>query len=48
MYWEKAGRANTEQTVELAIQRAKELGIRYVVVAFDTKVKEIICKPREF
>jgi hypothetical protein len=33
MYWEQKGRANTAATVDLALKRAKELGIRQVVVA---------------
>ena len=33
MYWEQKGRANTAATVELALKRAKELGIKQVVVA---------------
>ncbi len=33
MYWEQKGKANTAATVELALKRAKELGIKQVVVA---------------
>jgi hypothetical protein len=33
MYWEQKGRANTAATVDLALKRAKELGIKQVVVA---------------
>ncbi len=33
MYWEKAGKANTDQTVQAAVQRARELGINHLVVA---------------
>jgi len=33
MYFEKAGRVNTEETVKLAIKTAKERGIGYIVVA---------------
>lgn len=33
MYWEQKGRANTAATVELALKRAGELGIRQIVVA---------------
>lgn len=33
VYFEKAGSQNTEDTVRLALARAKEHGIRYVVVA---------------
>jgi hypothetical protein len=52
MYWEHRGRANTAGTVELALKRAEELGIRQVVVAsnsgytaehFLDKGVELIC-----
>lgn len=33
MYFEKAGRHNTEETVRLAVDMAKERGINYIVVA---------------
>lgn len=33
MYWEQAGAVNTENTIQLAVDRAVELGIHYVVVA---------------
>jgi hypothetical protein len=33
MYWEKKGKENTEQTVELALKKAEELGIKHLVVA---------------
>lgn len=33
MYFEKAGKENTENTIELAIKAAKERGINYIVVA---------------
>lgn len=33
VYFEKAGSQNTEDTIGLALARAKELGIKYVVVA---------------
>lgn len=33
MYFEKTGRANTEETIRLALKAAKEKGIRYIVVA---------------
>jgi uncharacterized protein len=32
-YFEKAGAQNTDDTIRLALKRAKELGIQYVVVA---------------
>lgn len=33
MYWKSAGPAHTEKTVELAVRKAQEYGIRSVVVA---------------
>ncbi|MDD3365556.1 MAG: pyruvate kinase alpha/beta domain-containing protein, partial [Syntrophomonas sp.] len=33
MYWDQAGAGNTEDTIQLAIDRAIELGIRHLVVA---------------
>lgn len=36
VYFEKAGRENTRQTAQLALKRAEELGIKYVVVASNT------------
>lgn len=33
VYFEKAGSQNTDDTIRLAVKRAKELGIRYAVVA---------------
>lgn len=33
MYWKSVGAAHTEQTVELALQKAKEYGITSIVVA---------------
>jgi len=33
MYWEKPGKSNTDRTLELALQRALERGIKHVVVA---------------
>lgn len=33
MYWTKPGKENTRATVDLALQRAKELGIKHIVVA---------------
>ena len=32
-YWPKAGKVNTEATVEAVLKRAEELGIKHVVVA---------------
>lgn len=37
MLFDKPGRENTDQTLALAFERGKALGIR-----------EVICKPREF
>jgi len=33
LFFEKAGPANTDETIAAAVQRAEELGIRYLVVA---------------
>jgi uncharacterized protein len=33
MYFEKSGKSNTKETVELAVKAAKEKGINYIVVA---------------
>ncbi len=35
-YWEKAGKVNTQATVDLAVKRAEELGLQYIVVASNT------------
>ncbi|RLC71263.1 MAG: hypothetical protein DRI26_05520, partial [Chloroflexi bacterium] len=35
-YWEKAGKVNTQATVDLAIKRAEELGLEHIVVASNT------------
>jgi len=36
LYWEKAGRENTAATVRLALEKAEERAIRYIVVASNT------------
>jgi hypothetical protein len=36
MYFEQKGRENTEKTLSLAVQRGKELGLQYYVVASNT------------
>lgn len=36
MYWEEPGQVNTAATVKLAQQKARESGIRYLVVASNT------------
>ncbi|MBS4030013.1 MAG: hypothetical protein KGZ63_01105 [Clostridiales bacterium] len=36
MYFEQRGRENTERTLSLAVQRGKELGLQYYVVASNT------------
>lgn len=46
MYWEKAGKENTERTVELAVKRAKELGLRHLVVASNTGSTASLCLDR--
>jgi hypothetical protein len=52
MYWEQKGMTNTAATADLALKRAKELGIRQIVVAsnsghtaeqFLDKGVEVIC-----
>lgn len=43
MYWDKPGEENTEKTVELAVKRAKELGIEYLVVASNTGRTAKLC-----
>jgi hypothetical protein len=35
-YFEKPGKQNTDETLRLAIRRAEELGLRYIVVASST------------
>ncbi len=32
-YWDKPGRENTENTIDAAVKRARELGIKHIVVA---------------
>lgn len=36
MYWKSKGPENTDNTIQLALKRARELGIRHVVVASST------------
>lgn len=36
MHWEKMGPKNTENTIRLALGRARELGIKHVIVASST------------
>ena len=52
MYWKSAGDAHTEETVELALRKAKEYGIKSIVVASNTgktaqllagKVENVVC-----
>lgn len=52
MYWDKKGKGNTDATLDAAVSRGRELGIRYVVVASNTgetarklagKFPEVIC-----
>jgi hypothetical protein len=48
MYWEKAGTENTDKTINLAVTRAEELGIKYIVAATcsgDTIYKILDHKP---
>jgi len=51
MYFNEKGNINTEKCAELAIQAAKDKNIKHIVIAsniLDTKINEIICKPRNF
>lgn len=52
MYWKSAGVAHTEKTVELAVRKAEEYGIKSIVVAsnggktaelFAGKVENVVC-----
>ena len=36
VYFKKPGKQNTDETLRLAVERATELGIRYLVVASST------------
>ena len=36
IYFEKPGKQNTDKTLKLAVERAKQLGIKYLVVASST------------
>ena len=36
MIWNEAGKSNTENTLKLAAEKAKELGIKHIVVASNT------------
>ena len=42
VYFEKCGRENTENTLKLAVESAKELEINNIL---KTKIDRIICKP---
>ncbi len=46
MYWDKAGAGNTDDTIQLAIDRAVELGIRHLVVASCSgeNIKKVLAK----
>lgn len=46
VYWEKAGKQNSEQVIELAVQRAQELGIKHLVVASSTGATAELCLHR--
>jgi len=35
-YWEEKGKHNTDDTVKMAVEKARELGIKHVVVASNT------------
>jgi hypothetical protein len=46
VYWDNAGASNTEETIQLAINRALELGIRHLVVASNKgeNLKKVLLK----
>ncbi len=47
VYFDKPGKENTEETLRLAVERARELGIKHLVVASsygDTALKAIEMK----
>jgi len=50
VYWNQAGPANTEETIQLALERAAELGVRHVVVAScsGANIKKVLEKSTEF
>lgn len=41
VYFEKPGKQNTDETLKLAVERATELGIKYLVVASSTGIKSV-------
>lgn len=41
-YFETCGQINTRKTLELAIQRARELGIKKLVVASETRDRKSV------
>ncbi|MFA5535797.1 MAG: pyruvate kinase alpha/beta domain-containing protein [Bacillota bacterium] len=43
MYWSEKGENNTTRTIELAINKAKELGIKYLVVASNSGSTAKLC-----
>lgn len=45
MFFEKPGRENTDQTLELAFERGMALNI---FKGYNIRIREVICKPREF
>ncbi|HHX50342.1 MAG TPA: hypothetical protein GX711_02760, partial [Clostridia bacterium] len=48
MYWEKPGKENSIKTVELALKRARELELEYVVVASCTGYTAELCLDQGF
>lgn len=42
-YWQQKGRINTEATVRLALERAREIGLKHVVVASATGYTASLC-----
>jgi len=43
MFWSKCGEENTKETISLAVKRAKELGIKRIVVASRTGKTALAC-----
>lgn len=43
MFWSKCGEENTKETISLAVKRAKELGIKRIVVASNTGRTGLAC-----
>lgn len=48
MYWDSKGEGNTTDTIDLALTRARELGIEHVVVASNTGKTAKLCLDQGF